>query len=331
MNTFKTTLVFLVVLEIMLHAFSLVVSYAPLSTFLSAYTANEYMLLLATGVVLVFIELAVYFFPETALKTTHAGLLCVFIPLALLAVGVSGVLTTKGAGVVVVQNTPAPLLTQEDSTTVHIKAQLAADRERVAELSQLAQNRKWKVNTESEAAELNTLQSRIQKQQKELIAQMKRKQAQNDVIIAEAQAKRKSLENTHMNFGFITQVLIVLVMFARNYLNQFLDTSLRTHVKQSASKEPTRQQRPEPSTNQSTLRGQPTINPTTPATTQRIIKSLYANRGKVKETARTVGKDKSLVSRTRKKEVENLLEKGFTPDEIKTYFPEFNFETLKTV
>jgi len=219
LSQLRFTLYFCILLEVILHLFSLTVSARPLLDFMGEYFPVREILWLVTGTLLVVIEIAVWRFPEMALRSNgFTGLKVTMIAFSVIFIALSMFLTTLGAGRVALTNLNPMEYVQEDSTMRVIKSQLAADRERIEELSALALGRKWKVNTETEAAELARLQARVDDNNRLIREQMASKQAKNSQIESQNNAIAQQTEEAHSSFGFLTQIFLLAVMVARFYV-----------------------------------------------------------------------------------------------------------------
>lgn len=212
----KNLWVSVVVFEIILHIASLIFSATPLFFWIGNVIPFMPAVYLITGVILVFIEWQVFVQVDASIRSNgHYMLKIIAIFFALLFLAVSGALTTIGAGKIVVVNHAPVELIQEDSTLAHIKDQLAHDRQRIAEISALALQRKYKVNTKEEKRELAIIQNRVNKNAQLLSNQMLQRQSKNSVISSNYEAEKNEKRLAFANFGFATQVLLVLLAWFR--------------------------------------------------------------------------------------------------------------------
>lgn len=217
----KFTIAFIIVLEVLLHLFSLAVSASPLLDFVGAYITIRELTWIAGGIALVMIEIAVWRFPEMAYRAgNHLGLRVLMVIFATASVGISMYLTTIGAGQVASGNVSLLEDVEVRDITEQNQRQLQEDKEKLKALYLLRDNRKNNFLWENEREQMLKLEERIDKNTDRVNAEHDRVLAENKDIASQNNAMLEASEKAHTSFGFLTQVALVLIVIARIYLEE---------------------------------------------------------------------------------------------------------------
>jgi adenosyl cobinamide kinase/adenosyl cobinamide phosphate guanylyltransferase len=215
------TIRFLWLTGFMLQAFSLMVSFRPVYDFLGAYLPGESFRLFFTIAALVFIECGVFAFLNSALGNLPDFTERVAIRgFAVLFVCLSAFLTYHGSATIAVSNLEALPLLEAPADLARIQGQIEADRQRLKQISTFQAQRKNNWLTRTEQTEMALMQERIQRNDQLLTESNQKLTVQNEAIAAQNQQREKEQANLHHNFGFLTQLFLVMVFLARDILQR---------------------------------------------------------------------------------------------------------------
>ena len=311
MNKIKIASLFLLVTSILIHIFELGVSYAVVSDFVGSYVTNTAISIFFSIISLSVIVLGFRLFTELAFLPYpgQTGLQAIIIFLACTFGLASATLTTIGAGQVATSNLELTQHPDADPQLNTWEKQLSADNERMTALNRIQSKRKGGWMTQQEAEEMAILQKRIAMHTDLIAQESARLRELSGKVDAENQAALASHHTTHTSFGFLTQILLVVCVGIRYYLQQMLATDATADVARNTATG----QQPEYAAAaliavQPTTQPDPPVSPITPPTTpsgtdhtrpdtRTLIWDLHRQGLNGTEIANRLGVNKSTVSR----------------------------------
>ncbi len=154
---------------------------------------------------------------------------------AVMFIFLSAFLTTISPGKIVVDNLEYKEFVQEDSTLNVIKTQVQTDNQRLLELSYMAKNRRWKANTPKEESEIRAIQKRLDYNNELISSAMLQKIGDNKNIESWNNTIRKDGEMWHNQFGFFSQIFLVLTVIGVHYLKKELPKEENGNPKETYS------------------------------------------------------------------------------------------------
>lgn len=221
------------VAQALLHVFSALVSFHVVDSFLGNYVANEQISMFISSIVVLAIEVCIYTFMQHSITIANNGDDMSKYSVYALAgsfLALSMFLTTIGASDVAISHfTPKPMLIDDSNLTI-VKETLEADRIMLLKLQKRADKRRWKGHTKDEQRTIEILNKRIAQNNEMVIEQTRLRQEGNAKIEMENESAKRQLRETHSSFGFITQLVIILLMFARNTLKTTKTTANATET-----------------------------------------------------------------------------------------------------
>jgi len=237
-----------------LQLLSLIVSFRVIIEFYSEYTRSFPIAIVISGATAILIEFLVRVFVELSFSKLHGiGLQLTIRAIAILFVAISAALTTIGAGDKVVAQIKPPALTDEASTLQQYRDQITADSTQIVKMQAAVEARKYKSFVQSERRIIERLNTSIAENRKRLEDEKAYIRQENSSKLSKYNTISNQRREIHNSFGFLTQVLLVLLIVAYHQLS---NTDSESPNPRKQTKKPEKPSENSPETN-----GKPEGNP----------------------------------------------------------------------